>query len=134
MVADIDGLAQEAAGVFAQIEEQAFEVAEAVDGVFHLLAGGFLELREMDVADAGTDLIFEIDGGVGNLVADEVEDQRLGLAIANHRDLDMGALGAFERLGDLVGGPAVGGFAVNCRRSGRRGECRPGRRACPHRA
>ncbi len=57
--------------------------------------------------------IFEIDGGVGNLVADEVEDQRLGLAVANHRDLDLGALGALERLGDLVGGPAVGGFAVD---------------------
>ena len=85
--------------------DQALEVAEAVDGVFHLLAGGFLELGEMDVADAGTNLIFEIDGGVGNLVADQVEDQRLGLALANHRDLDLGALGALERLGDLVGGP-----------------------------
>ncbi len=57
--------------------------------------------------------IFEVDGGVGNLVAYEVEDQRLGLAIANHRDLNVGALGALERLCNLIGGPAVGGFAVD---------------------
>ena len=37
----------------------------------------------------------------------------LGWPYANHRDLDVRALGAFERLGDLVGGPAVSGFAVD---------------------
>ena len=64
------------------------------DGVVHLLAGGLLELRQVNVADAGTNLIFQIDGGMGNLVAHEVEDQRLGLAVANHRDLDVRALGS----------------------------------------
>ncbi len=113
VVANIDGLAQQAAGILAQIENQTLEVAEAIDGVFHLLAGGLLELREMDVADAGTNLEFQIDGGMGNFVANEVEDQRLGLAIANHRDLNVRALGAFERLGHLVRSPAVGGFAVD---------------------
>ena len=76
-------------------------------------AGGFLELGEMDVADAGPNLILQIDGGMGNLVANQVEDQRLGLAVANHGDLHVRSLGSFERLGHLVGGPAVGGFAVD---------------------
>ena len=81
VVADIDRLAQQAAGIVAQVEHQALQIAEAVDGLVHLLAGGLLELGQMDVADAGTNLIFEIDGGVGNLVANQVEDQRLGLAL-----------------------------------------------------
>ncbi len=48
-----------------------------------------------------------------NFVANEIEDQRLGLAVAHHGDFDLRALGALERLGYLVGGPAFGGFAVD---------------------
>ena len=113
VIADIDRLAQEAAGILAQIENQSLQIAEAIDGVFHLLAGGLLELRQMDVADAGTDLEFQIDGGMGNLVANEVENQGLGLAVTNHGDLNVRALRSFERFRDLVGGPAVCRFAVD---------------------
>ena len=113
VVADVDSLVQQAAWVLAQIQHQALEIAEAVDGVLHLLAGGFLELREMDVADAGTNLILEIDGGMRNLVANQVEDQRLGLAVAQHGHFNLRSLGALERLRYLVGGPAIGGFAVH---------------------
>ena len=74
MVADIDCLAQQAAGVVAQVEDQTLEVAEAVDGLGHLVAGGLLELGEMDVANAGTNLVFEVDGGVRNFIADQIED------------------------------------------------------------
>ena len=114
VVANVYCLVQQAARVLAQIKHQALEVAEAVDGIFHLVAGGFLELREMDVADAGTNFILEIDGGMGNFVANEIEDQRLGLAVAHRGDFDLGSLGALERLRHLVRGPAVGGFAVDC--------------------
>ena len=80
VVADIHRLAQQAAGVVAQVKHQALQVAEAVDGVDHFLRRGLLELGEVDVADAGTNLVVQIDRGVRNLVADQVEDQRLGLA------------------------------------------------------
>ena len=113
MVAHVDRLAQQPAGVVAQVEDKALQVAEAVDGFGHFVAGGLLELGEMDVADAGTNLVFQVDGGMRNLVANQVEDQRRSLAHAYRGHLDMGALGAFQSLGNLVGGPAVGGFAVD---------------------
>ena len=52
VIANLDRLAQQAAGVVAQVEHQALEVAEAVDGVVHFLGRGLLELRQVDVADA----------------------------------------------------------------------------------
>ncbi len=74
VVADVDCLAQQAAGIAAQIEHQSLQVGEAVDGVVHFLGGGLLELGEVDVADAGTNLVFQIDRGMRNLVAHQVED------------------------------------------------------------
>ena len=79
VVANVHRLAEQAAGIAAQVEDQALEVAKALDGVFHFLAGGLLELGEVDVADAGANLVLQVDGGVRNLVANQVEDQRLGL-------------------------------------------------------
>ena len=114
MVANLDRLAEQAAGIVAQVEDQALQVAEAVDGVVDFLAGGLLKLGEVNVADAGTNLIGQIDGGVGDLGAHQIEDQGLGLAGANHGGLDVGALGALERLGHLVGrGEAAGNLAVH---------------------
>jgi hypothetical protein len=60
MVADLDGLAQQSAGIIAQIEDQPMQIAEAVDGVDNLLRGGLLELFEMNVADARPNLIFKV--------------------------------------------------------------------------
>ena len=94
VVADLNRLAQQAAGIAAQVEDQPLQVGEAVDGVVHFLGRGLLELGQVNVADAGTNLVFQIDGGVGNLVADQVEDERLGLALADHWYLHVGALGA----------------------------------------
>ena len=47
-------------------------------GFADLAAGGLHELGDVDVADAGADQEGEVDGGPGDLVADEVEGERLG--------------------------------------------------------
>ena len=72
-----DGLTEQAAGIAAQIEDQPFQVRKAVDRFVHFLGGRLLEVGEVDVADAGPDQEFEVDGRMRNLVADEVEDQGL---------------------------------------------------------
>ncbi len=115
VVADLDRLAQQAAGVIAQVKNEPMQVLEAVDGVDHFLGRGFLELGEMDVAHTGPNLVGQIDGGVRNLIAHQVEDQRLGLPLANHGDLNVCAFGSLQRFGDEVGGHAVGRFAVDGR-------------------
>ena len=82
LVGDVDGFVEQTAGVAAEVEDQAVEVAEVVERVAYFAAGGLHEAGDVDVADAGTDQEGEIDGGMGNLVADEVEDEGLGCAFA----------------------------------------------------
>ena len=42
-----------------------FQVAKLVDGVGKFAARRLLELRDMNVADTGFDLVFQVDGGCG---------------------------------------------------------------------
>ncbi len=55
---------------------------ELVERVAYLAAGGLHESGDVHVADAGLDQEGEIDGGAGNLIADEVEGERSVLALA----------------------------------------------------
>ena len=93
LVGHVDGFVEEAAGVAAEIEDEAVEIArtEVVERVADFVAGGLDKAGDVDVADAGTDQEGEIDGGTRNLVADEVEDEGLGCAFAAHGDGDVGA-------------------------------------------
>jgi len=91
-------LTEQAAGVAAQVKDQPLEVAEAVDSVVDFFGGGFLKLRKMNVADAGANFVSQVHGGVRNLITNQIKDQRLGLALAQHGRLHMGTFGAFEAL------------------------------------
>ena len=114
MVADLDGLVEQPAGVAAQVEDQPLDVAEVVDGPEDILGRVFLELRDVNIAHAGTDFIGQIDRWMLDFVAHQVKDQRVGLAIAQHGCLNVSALGAFERLGYHIGrSQAVGVLAVH---------------------
>jgi len=113
VIADFYCLGDQAAGVVAQVEHQAFQVAEAVDGFNDFAGGGFFEDFQVNVADAGANLIGEVDGRVGDLIADQVEDQQFGLPLAGHADLYVGAFGTLERFGHQVVVHAVGVFAVD---------------------
>src|SRR5271154_5032976 len=68
----------------------------------------------MDIANAGAYLEFQIDAVVGDLVADQVEDQRLGRTLANQGDLNVGAFRPLEHVGDVFGAEAVGSLAIDC--------------------
>ena len=114
VVADFNGLTEQAAGVAAQVKDQPLEVAEAVDSVVDFFGGGFLKLRKMNVADAGANFVSQVHGGVRNLITNQIKDQRLGLALAQHGRLHMGTFGAFEGFGHLIGsGQAVGILAID---------------------
>ena len=79
VVADLNRLIQKAARITAQVQNQPLHVAEAVDGRVDFLGGGLLELLQVNVADAGANLIFQIDAGIGNLIPYQVEDQWVGV-------------------------------------------------------
>jgi hypothetical protein len=124
VVADLNRLAEQAAGVVAQVEDQAVQIAEAVDGLNHFLRRGLLELLQVDVADAGANLIFKVHGGVGNLVAHQREHQRLGLpsrVMLTCTGVPLGPLSVLATTSEVMP-------SVTCRRwprSRRRDERRP---------
>ncbi len=77
------------------------------------MSGSFLELRDVDITDAGLDQECQVDRAMRNLVADQVEGERLGLAVARHRHRYMRPLGTLQHVGDFGGVHVVGGFAVH---------------------
>ena len=55
-----------------------FELAcglELIEGVAYLAAGGLHESGDVHVADAGLEQECEVDGGAGDLIADQVEGE-----------------------------------------------------------
>ena len=57
MVADLDRLVEQSAGIAPQVEDQPLQVAKAVDGLAHFGGRRLLELRQMDVAHAWANLV-----------------------------------------------------------------------------
>ena len=60
LVADGDRFDEHAARIAAEIEDEALQIAELIDGVGEFAARGLLELGDVDVADARLDLVFQI--------------------------------------------------------------------------
>src|SRR5260370_39216741 len=49
----------------------------------------------------------------GNFVAGDGEHQRLRVSFTRNSDLDDGALGTLEHVGDIAGGQTIGGLVVH---------------------
>ena len=99
LVAHVDGFVEEAARISAEVEDEALQrcsLLELVEGVADFAAGGFHELGDMHVADAGLDQEGEIDGVAGDLVANKVKDHKLVGAFTANCDLNVSVPGAFE--------------------------------------
>jgi hypothetical protein len=75
LVGHRDAFVEQAAGVAAQIEDQAVDVvlAQLLQSVFQFLAGGFVELLDEDVGDAGLQPDGVGDAAARDFVADDGE-------------------------------------------------------------
>src|SRR5207248_1362180 len=106
-VGDGDALIQQAAGVVAQIENQALDIVltQHLQVLFDLRAGGLVELLDLHVGDAL--VAFEPDGILDalarNLVANHIESQRFFAAFPRNDYLDLRAARSFEQIGYLGG-------------------------------
>ena len=77
------------------------------------MLGRFLESGNVHVADAGTNQEMEIDAVAGNLIARDVEFQRLRRTFAQNGDLDVGTFRSFEEIGNIGSAHVVGGLSVD---------------------
>lgn len=113
LVGHIDGFVEEAAGVAAEVDNEALDVAgcgEFIECLSDFAAGGLDEAGYVDVADAGPDEEGEVYGVVGDFVTDEIEDEGPGGTFALHGDGDVGTFGALEERGD--GGGVHASYAL----------------------
>src|SRR5208282_4437310 len=73
LVADRDRLRQQTAGISAQVENQALRaVAKTPQRVVDLAAGRLLKAAQVDIADAGLDLKFQVDAVIRNFIPNQV--------------------------------------------------------------
>ncbi len=110
-----NGFVEKAAGIAAHVEDESVERigAKHFEGVGNFAIGGFVELREADVADAGLEHERNFNGVAGNFVAGDGENERIGITFAGDGDFYDRALGTFQEIGNFTGGEAVGGFLVD---------------------
>ena len=111
-VRDRHRLVQQPTGIVSQIENEPFEVGhiELLERGNQLPSGGFVEGREAHVADAGLQKKGGIHGVLGDLIASHGEGQWLGVSLALDGQMHVGALGAFQQVGNFRGGQSFGGF------------------------
>ena len=116
LVAHIDGLVDQPAGVAAEVDDETLKgtlLAELVERFADFACGVLLEAGNVHIADAGANLEGKIDGGAGDFVAGKVEGEVLGRALACDDDRNVGAACALEQRGDGGRIHAVGGLAVD---------------------
>ena len=108
-----NAFAEQASGIAAQIEDQALQIAELIKRVGDLVFRGFVEAADVHVADAGLDQEMNVNAITRNLVADQRELHWFLDAFARDADVDGGAFGSLEQIGDVAGAHVLGGFAVD---------------------
>src|SRR5581483_6729828 len=109
---------QQSSGILPEIEDQSLHLArlrEAVERLLHFLVGGFVELRNVHVADARTNQEMKIDAVARNLIADNRKFQRLFGAFTQDSDMNRGAFRSLQQISHVTGGHVVGGFAIDRR-------------------
>ena len=104
VIAHSDGFIEETTGVAAKVENEAFHVVliHGLEIFFHFVAGGFVELFELDVADVGLDQEGVGDALAIDLVANDVEDQQFVVPSRATLISTFVPLGPFRRSATLV--------------------------------
>src|SRR5215469_1010988 len=116
LVGYANAFAQQTTGVLTQIQHQALEFAfilEFLQSLRDFVLGSLGESVDVHVSDAGTDLKCQIYAVARNFVAHYGKLDRLVGAFTNDRNVDRGALLAFQQISDFAGGHVVSGLAIN---------------------
>ena len=106
---------EQPAWIFPQVDNQPFDrvLAEPVQCGFELMAGVFVELIDIHVGDARLQPQPVLHALARNLVAYDVERQRLFHAVPHDDDLHRRSARAFQQVGDFGGGQIVGFLVVD---------------------
>ena len=83
-----DSFAQQSAGILAQVQNEALEVSELVQGGGHFMLGGLLEIGDVHITNARTNHQVHVYAVTRNLIPHHVKLQRLLGTFAQYRNLD----------------------------------------------
>ena len=87
---------------------------KAVERTLHFLFRGLVELRNVHVANAGTNEEVKIDAVARNLIANHRKLERLFCSFTQHRDVDSCALRPLQQVSHIAGVHVVSGLAIHC--------------------
>src|SRR5689334_2998221 len=83
--------AQQTTGILTEVENQSFQVAHLFERLCYLVLGSLLETRDVHVANTGTNQEVQIHAVTWNLIANNIEVERLVGAFTQNRDSNRGA-------------------------------------------
>src|SRR6185312_8390101 len=113
LVSHANAFIEQAPGIAAKIKNQAFEIAELLQSVFHFLLSGLVKGSDVHVADAGLDEELQVHAVAGYFIAHHIELQRLGRGLPQDGDVDVGSARAFEHVCYVAHAEIFRRFAVN---------------------
>src|SRR5579872_427650 len=99
LVGDTDAFAQQAAGIAAQIKDQALEIAEGIERFRDFMLGGLVEAVDVHVTNARLDQEMYVNAVARNLVANQREVHRLLNAFTRNGDVNRRSFGTFQQVG-----------------------------------
>ncbi len=112
LIGNVNAFAQQSAGIAAQVEDQAFQVAKLLERLLDFVSRGLVELVDVHVADAGPHDEVDVHAVARDFRALHGELHRMINAVAQDGDVDRGALRSFEQVGHFAHAEVVGGLAV----------------------
>src|SRR5579859_2568647 len=113
LVGHANALAEQSAGIAAQVEDESLEIAELIERIGNFMLRGFVETVDVHVSNTGLDEEVNVDAVTRNFVAHERELHRLLHGFTRDADVNRGALGSLQQVGDVAGAHVFGGFAVD---------------------
>src|ERR1051326_6558300 len=116
LVSDTYTFVEQSAGVLPKIENQAFQIAllgKGIEGVLNFVFGGFVETGNVHVADARSKQEVQIHAVAWNLITHNCEFERFVVAFPENRNVNSGALGAFQQIGDIAGVQIVSWLTID---------------------
>ena len=113
LVGHAHAFTQQAAGITAQIENQALEIAKLIQSSGNFLFRGLVESVHVHVADSRPDQEMHVHAVTRNLVAHQGKLHRLLYAFARDADVHRRAFRPLEHVGDFGGAHVFRRLAVN---------------------
>src|SRR5678815_1885912 len=107
LVSHANAFTQKSAGILPEIQNQTFQISHFIERLCDFVFRCFLKSGDVHVTDAGPNQEMQIDAVARNLIAHDIEVERLVRTFAQNCNADRCTFGSFQELSHIAGAHAV---------------------------